>query len=388
MLDFEKALAMMLSVEPLADVEYKRLEECLGRVVARAITATIGLPPFTKAAMDGFAVCRDDDSESFSIIEAIPAGRAPEKTVAHGSCSRIMTGAMMPDGADRVIRVEYTTETNGRMQIQIPETGDNVIRKGENVGPGDIIFEPGIIRPQNIGIFAEQGIDRLPVRVPPLVGVIATGSELKDPGEVLLPGEIYNSNGLQLCSQIAAMGVRYRYYGIVQDEPAAVEAILEEAAAACDVVMLSGGVSMGDYDYVPPAVERIGAEILFHKVAVKPGKPLLFARRDATYIIGLPGNPVSTFIIFEVMVKLLLYRLMGIEMTPQEHCGRLTMDIRRRDTARLEFRPVILAANAVSPVNYHGSSHLRALGAANALLKIEPGVEILTEGTLVNVRPL
>jgi molybdopterin molybdotransferase len=388
MLDYHKALEIMLSADAQAKVEHRPLGECLGRVVAEAVTARIALPPFSKAAMDGFAVSRDDGSDGFEIIEEIPAGGAPKKTVSRGTCSRIMTGAMMPAGADRVIRVEFTAETDGRMRIETPETGDNVIGAGENVAPGEIIFEPGIVRPQNIGIFAEQGIDTLPVREPPLVAVIATGSELKDPGDKLAPGQIYNSNGLQLCAQVSAMGARPKYYGIVEDKPAAVAAMLEDAVSTCDVVMLSGGVSMGDYDYVPPAVEQIGGEILFHKVAVKPGKPLLFARRGPRYIVGLPGNPVSTFIIFEVMVKRLLYRLMGIDTPPQEICGRLTTDIRRRDTTRFEFRPVVVSGDAVSPVSYHGSSHLRALGSANALLTIEPGVNTVTKGTNVYVRPL
>ena len=388
MLDYYKALEIMLSVETQASVEPMPLAQCLGRVVAEAVSARIALPPFSKAAMDGFAISRDDNSDGFDIIESIPAGGAPKKTVGRGTCSRIMTGAMMPDGANRVIRVEYTSESDGRMRIETAETGDNVIAEGENVAPGQIIFEPGIVGPRHIGIFAEQGIDSLPVRVPPSVGVIATGSELKDPGEALAPGQIYNSNGLQLCAQVAAMGAGPKYYGIVRDDPGAVAAMLEEAASACDVVMLSGGVSMGDYDYVPPAVEQIGAEILFHKVAVKPGKPLLFARRGPKYIVGLPGNPVSTFIIFEVMVKRLLYRLMGVDVAPQEISGRLTKAIRRRDTTRLEFRPVVVNRDAVSPVSYHGSSHLRALGSANALLTIEPGVDVIPEGTSVYVRPL
>ena len=388
MLDFDKALHVMLSVAPTAEVENVSLDRSLGRVVAETIDARINLPPFSKSAMDGFAVSSADPSTEFRIIETIPAGHAPEKKVGAGECARIMTGAMMPEGADKVIRVEYTQETKGVMTVKEQEKNLNVIRMGENVPIGAPIFEPGVIRPQHIGIFAEQGIGRIPVRVPPLVGVIATGSELKDPGQEIGSGEIYNSNGQQLCAQISGMGGRYEYYGIVEDDPESVSGVLQESLSHCDVTILSGGVSMGDYDYVPAAVEGAGAEILFHKVAVKPGKPLLFARRDDRWVVGLPGNPVSTFIIFEVMVKPMLYRLMGVDYIPGEIVGHMACDIRRRDSSRLEFRPVTIRGGAVAPVSYHGSSHLHALGSADGLISIAPGVDFIPEGREVHVRPI
>ncbi|TFH58437.1 MAG: molybdopterin molybdotransferase MoeA, partial [Candidatus Zixiibacteriota bacterium] len=297
-------------------------------------------------------------------------------------------GAMMPSGADKVIRVEYTTVIGSTMTRIHAEPNRNVIQRGENVKPDSHLLEKGIVRRQHIGVLAEQGIDRVDVRIPPLIGIIATGTELKDPGEKLASGQIFNSNGLQLCAQVAHIGGRYRYYGIVDDTEAALVELLKTAAAECDIVVLSGGVSMGDYDYVLSAIAAVGAEILFHHVAVKPGKPMLFAEREGTYFVGLPGNPVSTFVLFEVMVQPFIYHLMGISAEPVLFSGYLAEELRRRDTSRVEFRPVALRSDKVFPVEYHGSSHLHALSRANGLIRIDQGVERLPEGSRVDVRQI
>ncbi|MBT3271565.1 MAG: molybdopterin molybdotransferase MoeA [Spirochaetales bacterium] len=388
MLDFDAALEVMLSVEPNAGIETVSLEHSLGRILSEEIRSRIELPPFSKAAMDGFAVQSHDNSAEFEIVETIPAGGLPTKTIWAGKCSSIMTGAMMPPGADKVVRVEYTSVSGLKMKVIQTEPNGNVIQQGENVRPDSHLVDKGEVRRQHIGILAEQGIHEVAVRIPPLVGIIATGSELRDPGEELSPGQIFNSNGLQLCAQVANIGGKYRYYGIVADTRKSLIELLETAAEECDVVILSGGVSMGEYDYVPSAVAAVGAKIRFHKVAVKPGKPMLFASRDDTCIVGLPGNPVSTFVIFEVMVRPLIYRLMGITEEPILFAGNLAEEIRRRDLSRVEFRPVLLKSDQVIPVTYHGSSHLQALSTANGLLRIEKGIDRLAEGSRVDVRQI
>lgn len=388
MIDFDTALERMLSISPMAGEETIPLEKCIGRVVAKGIRAPMSLPPFSKSAMDGFALQSGDPTSEYRILETVAAGDVPRYRVCPGTCVRIMTGAMIPEGADTVVRVEYTSEADGCMRIIQPESGTNIIEAGENIRSGDILFEPGIVAARHIGMFAEQGIDRLPVSIPPLIGIITTGSELTEPGETLPPGMIYNSNGPQLCAQVCAMGGRCRYTGRVADEPELLKRRLNETVDVCDVVILSGGVSMGEFDFVPPAVDAIGAEIVFHKVAVKPGKPILYARKGAKQIVGLPGNPVSTYVIFETMIKPMIYRLMGISVTPEMRRGRLTSGVERRDTERTEFRPVYVNDDKVVPARYGGSSHLSALGAANALLRIERGVAKIAQGTEVDVRPI
>jgi molybdopterin molybdotransferase len=228
------------------------------------------------------------------------------------------------------------------------------------------------------------------------VGVLATGSELRNPGEPLGPGQIYNSNGLQACAQVGAAGGLPRYYGIARDEPAELRRAVERALEECDLLLLSGGVSMGELDFVPGVLKDCGARILFHKLAIKPGKPTLFARRErssasgggAAYAFGLPGNPVSAFVIFEVFARPLLWRLLGLRYTPRTVRARLGEAFRRRDTERVELRPVRLEAGQVRALEFRGSAHLNALGGADALLRLEAGVGLLEEGSWTDVRLL
>lgn len=388
MLHPDKALKMILEKIRKPQTERVPIVDALGRVLAEQIVSTLDSPPFAKSAMDGYAVCRDDSSNSFRLLESIAAGRVPTQVVRPGQCSKIMTGAMMPEGAGRVIRVEYTEEKDGRVVQLQPEPYDNVIQRGENLKKGDPVLAPKILQAQDIGVLASLGIEEILVALRPLVGVINTGSELRNPGEKLKGGEIYDSNGPQLCAQIASAGVRYRHYGIIQDELPELKAAVSKALEDCDMVLITGGVSMGDYDYVPQVLEENGVLIRFHKLAVKPGKPTLFGQKNDTFVFGLPGNPVSTFVIFEVFVKPLLFRLMGIEYAPPQSRGRLVKPIKRRSSERVEFRPVQLRGDEIHPIKYHGSAHLDALSQTNGFVRIEIGVELIDKGTEIDVRQI
>jgi molybdopterin molybdotransferase len=388
MLDPDKALELIRTITLNPETQTVPVAEACGRVLAEKVRARIDSPPFSKAAMDGFAVQGSDGSEKLRIVDTIVAGQVPHRRIGRGQCCRIMTGAMLPAGAERVIRVEFTEERDGWITVVQPETSDNVIRRGENLRAGQGLLEAKVLRPQDIGVLASQGIEAVRVAVSPLTGVITTGSELRSAGEKLEAGQIYNSNGPQLCAQLAEMNARCRYYGMVDDDPQKLSGILASALAECDLVLLSGGVSMGELDFVPEVLERQGARVHFHRLAIKPGKPTLFAQKGGKFIFGLPGNPVSTFIIFEVFVKMFLYRWMGLEYSPRTVRAALAETVRRRDSERLEYRPVRLEGNRVLPLDYHGSSHLSALRQAEGLIRIERGVSELTEGMEIDVRLL
>jgi molybdopterin molybdotransferase len=386
MLDPDRALALLEAVPPRGLTESVPVPEALGRVLAEEVRAAEDSPPFTKAAMDGYAVPGGESGDRYRLVETIAAGDVPARALVAGECAKIMTGAMLPSGAERVIRVEYTEAEGDVVRVLTPEPSRNVIERGENLEAGQRVLTPRLLRPQDIGILASLGVASVRVAVPPRVGIITTGSELADPGTPLRPGAIYNSNGWQLCAQVTRCGCPNRYLGVVPDEPDVLAELLSQALEECDVVLLSGGVSMGDLDFVPGIVRRVGAVIDFHKLAVKPGKPTLFARRGDRCLFGLPGNPVSTFVIFEVFVKSLLFRLMGLAHRPPVVRARLAADLRRRDTERVEFRPVRLEGGAADPVAYHGSSHLSVLGEADGLVRIERGQELLKKGTEIDVR--
>lgn len=388
MIKFKEAMAIINSQEPRIQLERVRTEDSLGRLLPESVSSPIESPPFAKAAMDGYAVQVDDDSEEFQILETIGAGDVPSATVSKGKCVKIMTGAMMPDGADKVIRVEFTERNGDTVKVHTEEKGGNVIKRAENLKKGDPVLSPGIIRAKDLGIIASLGLPEIEVVKKPVIGVITTGSELKNPGEELKTGEIYNSNGFQMCAQIKEAGGIPKYYGIVKDDRASLSNAIADALSLCDILLLSGGVSKGEYDYVPEILNENGVETLFHRVAIKPGRPTFFGKNNDTYIFGLPGNPVSSFVVFEVMVKALLFRMAGLEYKPLEIKGILSKTLRRRDTGRTEFYPVRIKGEKIDPIKYLGSSHLNALADADALLSIETGTEELKEGETVSVRPI
>jgi len=388
MLNPDAALKILEDFEFTPPVEVVPIDKALGRVLAEVVHARVDSPPFSKAAMDGYALRASDGSERFQILEMIAAGDVPKNKIGPGQCSKIMTGAMMPEGADKIVRVEFTRESEGWMRVTEPEPYANIIVRGENLRAGDPLLDPKVLRAQDIGVLASQGYASVSVSAVPVVGVITTGSELRSAGQQLEVGEIYNSNGPQLCAQVQAMGARWRNYGVVPDDPKQLAGAIDRALGDCDVLLLSGGVSMGDLDFVPGVLKNLGAQVVFHKLAVKPGKPTLFARKERSFVFGLPGNPVSTFIIFEVFVKLFLYRWMGITGKPRVVSGTLAEAIKRRDVQRLEYRPVRLEGSRIIPLSYHGSSHLSALREAEGLIRIEIGTTRIEEGSELNVRLL
>ena len=299
-----------------------------------------------------------------------------------------MTGAMLPPGAVRVIRREYVEESAGSIRVLTAETGDNVIRKGGSLRAGSVVLRPRVITPQDVGALAASGIDRITAAVPPRTVVLCTGPEVRAPGTPLGPGQIYDSNGPQLHAQLAAMGCPSTVVTGVEDRPGPLGDAIRAALAEGDLLLLTGGVSAGNFDYVPDCLRDLGAEILVHGVSVKPGKPTLFARRGTQHVFGLPGNPVSTFVIFELFVKPFLYRSMGIDWSPALVRGTLARPVRRALAERTEFIPVLVRQGMVDPVPYHGSAHLNALAGADGLLRVEMGVREIPEGTQVDVRPL
>jgi molybdopterin molybdotransferase len=387
----DRALEMIRGVEPRRQVEEVPLERALGRVLAEPVASPIDSPPFAKAAMDGYAVRSADATDTYRLLGTVAAGDRPVLAVGPGECVQIMTGAMMPAGADQVIQVEFTerTGTDGRTIRRVrPETGRNVIERGENLRRGQTVLEPRVLAPQDIGALAASGIGRVPVAVAPRVAVLSTGSELRPPGEPLGPGQVYDSNGPQLVAQAGRLACPARTLGIVADRPAALSAAVRDGLASCDVLLLSGGVSMGEFDHVPRVLADAGVEVLFHGLEMKPGKPTLFGRTERGYVFGLPGNPVTAFVVFEVLVRPLLYRWMGLEERPPAFRVRLAQAVRRRQADRVEYLPVRLAGGEAHPLPYHGSAHLNALSEANGLIRLEQGVAALEAGEEIDARPI
>jgi molybdopterin molybdotransferase len=390
MILFEQALAITRSAAQTLPIEHCRLDEALGRVLAADVISDRDIPAHALSAMDGFACRRQDIGKPLTVIETIAAGAVPAKKVGEGQCARIMTGAIVPEGADSVVMFEHAQESNGTVQASPKGNASNIREKAEELHAGDTMLKAGcIISPVEIAVCATAGYDSVPVFARPRVGVIATGDELVEPGEKPSGAQIRNSNSYQLCAQIRQMGCSAQYLGIARDTPEAIEQTLSKAFDTYDVTLLSGGVSAGDYDFVPDVLKTNGIEIKFAKVAVKPGKPTVFGLRKSQYFFGLPGNTVSTFVIFEVLVKPFLYLLMGHNYQPCIVQGVLAEEFRRRKADRLEFRPVQIAKDGtITTPTYHGSAHIHAYTKANGIIRIEQGVVRIEKGTMVEVQIL
>ncbi len=323
MLDLETALARVLSVIPAPRREVVPLSQACGRVPAGSVLSPSDLPHFDNSAMDGYAVraaevrnARPDAPVRLRIKARIPAGEFFSGELAAGECARLFTGSPMPRGADAVVMQEDTrVEAVDAKEVLICDTaqaGENVRRQGEDVRRGTTILEAGSrLAPGEIGLLAAAGVSEVDVGTQPQVGLLATGSELCEPNQALSPGRIYESNRAMLAPLVAQAGGIAKAYPLVPDSSAATQSALATAFDACDCVITSGGVSVGEMDFVKAAFEALGGELQFWKVAIRPGKPFVFGRLREKFLFGLPGNPVSAFVTFLLLVRPALLRWQG-----------------------------------------------------------------------------
>jgi molybdopterin molybdotransferase len=391
MITFAEAQAIVMATVQVLDREQVPLDEACGRVLAADIAADADQPPFDKSAMDGFA-CRSADLPGpLRVIETIAAGSTPSLAVAAGLCSRIMTGAPVPSGADCVVKFEDTeTLADGTVRCRDGKPGGNICVRGEDVRRGDTVLGRGTcLGPPHIAVLATVGCAEVPVVRRPRVGIMATGDELVTVDQQPGPGQIRNSNGPQLEAQIRSAGAVPVRLGTVRDDTEALTRALQAAMADCDVVLLSGGVSTGDFDLVPPVMRDCGLEIRFDSIAMKPGRPTTFAVAPGLWCFGLPGNPVSTFVQFEILVRPLLTSLMGGSIRPLAVTAPLAETITRRKSSRQAWLPVRLTGSGEAQlVEYHGSAHIHAMCRADGLIHLPIGTTTLEQGALVEVRLL
>jgi molybdopterin molybdotransferase len=391
MIDLKEALRIVLDSARLLGTERVDLGQALNRILAEEVTSDIDMPPFDKSRVDGYACRRADLGNTLAIVETIQAGVPPTKAIEPNQCAKIMTGAAVPKGGDCVIMIEQT-ENVGQDTIRFrgQRTPDNICRRAEDIETGQVVLEKGSrIRPQHIAVLASVGQVRPLVAKRPRVAIIASGDELVEPAAKPGPSQIRNSNGPQLAAQVEAVGVVARVYGTVKDVAADIDRVVKTAVADNDVVIISGGVSVGDFDLVPSILRQNNVRLLFEKIAVKPGKPTVFGLSEKTYFFGLPGNPVSTFVVFELMVKPFLYKLMGHNYSPV--CVQVPLDesVTRKDTERQGWLPVKATdAGTAQPVEYHGSAHIPALCTADGLISMPIGVAKIEKASLVRVRLL
>ena len=378
----DDALSLLLAAaEAVEEREDLPLLQALGRVLATDIHSPLAVPGFDNSAMDGFALrCADlvqNGSTRLPQSQRIAAGHAPEPLQA-GTVARIFTGAPIPEGADAVVMQEDCVLcADGMVQIQVPvSSGHNIRRAGEDITLGACMLAAGKrLRPQELGLLASVGIAHVSVRRRPRVAVFFTGDELVEPGQALQAGQIYNSNRYMVCALLAELGCEVNDLGIIVDNLQTTRAALRQAALGNDLILTCGGVSVGEEDHVKAAVQAEGVLNLW-QIAIKPGKPLAFGRVADSHFIGLPGNPVSSFVTFKILVEAFLRHLSGETTQPVTLTINAGFERRKADKRReyLRVRLVEHAGQACAEAYHHqGAGVLTSCCFADGLVEVAPG---------------
>lgn len=344
--DYMTARDLLLDVARPVDTQELPLSACFGRVLAESVTAAENVPPFDRSPYDGYAF-RSEDTDGTSrespvtlrVIEEVPAGAVPTKGCTKNTAVKILTGAPIPEGADAVINYERTEFTESAVTIFAPiKSGENIVRAGEDVRKGDVLVRAGqVIDPGTAGTLAAQGIARPTVYRRPRVGVISTGNEVAEIGAPLAPGKIYNSNRYTLSAALWEIGCESVYLGLAGDSPEAIRELIGKGLADCDAVVTTGGVSVGDYDFTPDAMERAGVNILFRGVQMKPGMACAYGEKGGKLVCGLSGNPASSLSNFYLVAVPALKKLAGrSDCVPEEIPVTLAKDFKKKSpTTRL-----------------------------------------------------
>ncbi len=384
--------------QPLSPETLPLTSAALGLVLAEDVASDLDMPPYDKALMDGFAVRSSDlayGHGTLTIIDEITAGQTPRLPIAPGQAARIMTGAPMPVGADAVVMIEHTQALQGsRVQVndKPPTPGQNVLPQGREFRQGETVLPAGtIVRPQEFGILSTVGRSTIRVYPRPEVAVLSTGDEVVEASQTPGPGQIRNGNGPMLLAQVCRAGGLPQFLGIARDRRESLHPLVEEGLRR-SILVLSGGVSAGRLYLVPGVLQELGVQAHFHKVEMKPGKPVFFGTRGQTLVFGLPGNPVSALVCFELFVRPAVRRLLGhAEPGPHLIEAALAEDFAYR-TDRPTYYPARLDPSSdgwrVRPVRWFGSADLRALAQANALVLFPSGDHKHRAGHVVSVLPL
>lgn len=398
MLTYDEALVKVEAAVPGRRAGLTPLKDCYGRILAEEIVAPTDLPPFTRSLVDGFALRSSDLARGWNrlriIGEAAAGAPATTREIGPGECVRIMTGAPLPAGADAVQKFEETEQPEP-LEVIIKESvdaGAHVLPVGSEIRRGAALMQPGVrLGATEAAVLAGLGREAVRTWFPPSVKIASTGDELTAPGRLLEPGQIFDSNGLMLELRARELGARTGAAERIGDDPQIIREFVDRATE--DLLILTGGVSAGDYDYVHRILPEAGFEVVFHGVRIKPGKPVLLARRGDQLAFGLPGNPVSAAVTFELFVRTVIRRWSGFPdgRLPAIQ-ARLELPL-KHPVGRLFFRPGHLRCShrhgwAATPARWISSSDLIGLASADCLIQIPAETTVLDAGDEVMVNVL
>lgn len=385
------------SIPVVTDVETVAIRDALQRVLAEEIYSTIDVPSHTNSAMDGYAIRGCDipqqSSKSFQLIGTAWAGRPFHETVKENQCVRIMTGAAMPAGTDTVVMQEHVEASENEVLIDNQQRiQQNVRQAGEDIANGQLLFSPGrFLQPSDIGLIASVGIGEVQVRRKVRAAFFSTGDELVSIGTPLKLGQIYDSNRYTLWCMLSRLGVEIEDLGVIRDTPEAIENAFINASKNADIVITSGGVSVGDADFVKSTLEKLG-QVNFWKVAMKPGRPLAFGQINHAYFFGLPGNPVSVMVTFYIFVQAAIEKMMGKNPQPRIRIMATSDSALRKRPGRVEYQRGTFQINqdgsySVRKTGEQGSGILRSMSDANCFMFLPMESDGIEVGDQVEIWP-
>lgn len=386
---------VLAAVVPVSESERLPIRQALGRVLASDVCSTIDVPGQNNSAMDGYALRSADlpDAAPLKLIGAAFAGQPFASRVGEGECVRIMTGAPVPEGADTVVMQERVSAENDRVQINaLPAPGANVRLAGEDIKAGNVALSAGAqLQPAHIGLIASIGVAEVDVLRRPRVAFFSTGDELCEVGTPTQPGQIYDSNRYTLFGMLQRLGTEVVDLGVVRDRPDELEAGFRRAAESADLIVTSGGVSVGEADYVMEIFERLG-QIEFWSIAIKPGRPTVFGKLGDALYFGLPGNPVSVMATFYQLARPAILKLSGLGAQVPVLISATCAATIKTKAGRTEFLRGILSRDqqgqyVVSKTGHQGSGILSSMTRANCFIVIPEDAEVIEAGSQVDVQP-
>ena len=394
----KEAIQKVIESTSLIGIEKVKLEEAYGRVLREPIIAKHDVPPFDRSPYDGFAIRAEDSTGAsgnqrieFQVIDEIGAGYVARRGLEKGEAIRIMTGAPIPENADAVVMLEQTVEAENTFTLRKQfEAGENISVQGEDAKEGEVLIEEGeVIHPGTTALLATFGYAEVTVAKKPVVGILSTGTELLEVDEPLTPGKIRNSNGPMIAAQLKRMDIPYQSYGMLGDDLEACLSTVKKALAETDVLITTGGVSVGDYDYLPAIYERLGAEVLFNKVAMRPGSVTTVAVLGEQVLFSLSGNPSACFTGFELFTRPALLKMMGANKLYMPRMQAILGDDFSKPNPFTRFIRAVLEMTdegmIATPAGFNKSSAVSSIARGNCIIVLPSGTRGYTKGATVDL---
>jgi molybdopterin molybdotransferase len=390
MISYNEAINILSQFSFVTEIEKVEALNSLNRILAIDLVSDVDMPRFDRATMDGFAIHSGDINKKLEVIEIIQAGNSFNGQLKTGQALRIMTGAPVPENCDMVVPIEQSHIEDGNKVWFEPFSKTNISPRGEDFRTGDtILFKGQIIDAQHIATMASIGCIQPIVYQKPKVAILVTGNELVEPDQMPVGAKIRNSNSWLLSALVSKAGGMTINSDYTNDDLHKTIDAIKKSLKTSDVLCISGGISSGDFDFIPKAIELLGGKMIIRKVNIQPGKPFTFAIIDNKPVFGIPGNPVAALVTFEFFIKPFINRMSGNNNLPLEIHVPLERDFKRDNSQRKGFYPAkITTQNTVQFVEYHGSAHLAGYTNANVIAIIEPGINKINEGEPVRVRLL